>query len=155
MEGEGGGEEGADAERARASKRAKLVQEIETLKKKLNIVGQDKKRTNNKEPSTPTSRKILLIFDINKVLIHRHDTMYNPTRFTERPHVIEFLEHFADIFQLAVWTTMTPRVGKDIVSSLFPQALAERFLFVWYQSQCKVAPNLNGNLKFNDQDLPL
>lgn len=62
----------------------------------------------------------LLVLDLNGVLIRRKN--YPETGYTLRPYVREFLAHFAKIYRLAVWTSISKTHGKPIISDLFPAA---------------------------------
>lgn len=128
----------------RKLQRQKIVHEIETLKRQLKIV-----QVYHQEPDRPSNNdsaatyglekpvKPLMILDLNKVLICRQTT----TQFTVRPYAIEFITHMSSVYKLAIWTSMTSRVAKQIISELFPVAISKNFLFRWYQSKCSSVPS--------------
>lgn len=84
-------------------------------------------------------RRKLLIFDINKVLLYRQaKTSY----FKVRPFAHEFIAGMSERFTLAVWTSMTKKCAKPILSELFPRDSAP-LLFNWYQNRCNAIPGEN------------
>ena len=81
--------------------------------------------------------KLLLIFDVNKVLVHRNKGC---SMFTPRPYLIEFLKEISNHFTIAVWTSMTKGAGRKVVRELFVEN-GIPLLFMWFQSHCRIIPN--------------
>jgi hypothetical protein len=83
---------------------------------------------------TPRKRsvKMLLVFDLNHVLLHR---MPASLSFIVRPYAIEFIKNLSDHFHLAVWTS-----GKrQNVSAMFESIFCDvDTLFFWCQEKCRV-----------------
>eukprot|EP01035_Chromulina_nebulosa_P039102 gene39102-52838_t len=76
--------------------------------------------------------KKLIIFDLNHVLIFR------PKKFSEkfilRPHAKQFLHEIAQRFAVGVWSSMSKKVGRPIVESVFQDIQLEFRLF---QNHCE------------------
>ena len=79
----------------------------------------------------------LLVFDINKVLLHRQA---KTSFFKIRPYAYEFIAGMSQRYTLAVWTSMTKKSAKPILADLFPQQHIP-LLFNWYQNRCHSIPN--------------
>lgn len=79
----------------------------------------------------------LLVFDINKVLLHRQA---KSSYFKIRPHAYAFIAGMSERYTLAVWTSMTRKSAKPILAELFPQQHIP-LLFNWYQNRCNSIPN--------------
>lgn len=96
--------------------------------------------------------KKLLIFDLNKVLVHRKPLCSN--RFVVRPYVTEFLRHISTLFTLAVWTSGRRKNVRDILGLLFGASTVTSssnavrceptdpipLLFEWFQTKCIEVP---------------
>jgi len=79
----------------------------------------------------------LLVFDINKVLLHRQA---KSSFFKIRPHAYAFIAGMSQRYTLAVWTSMTKKSAKPILADLFPPQHIP-LLFNWYQNRCHSIPN--------------
>ena len=80
------------------------------------------------------AEKMLLIFDLNHVLLHRIPASLS---FIVRPYAIEFIKKISEHFYLAVWTS-----GKrKNVSAMFEAIFNEvDTLFFWCQENCRSVP---------------
>ena len=83
-------------------------------KKKPSTIKRKAERRNKFIRSVPK----LLVLDLNGVLIRRKP--YPETTYTVRPYCREFLAHFASLYRLAVWTSISRARGKEILADLFP-----------------------------------
>ena len=80
------------------------------------------------------SKSKLLIFDLNKVLIYRRTFEH----FDVRPFMYEFLNHFGEIYDIALWTSATKSTRKRICDYLFPGLEQSHFKFLWDQRHCDI-----------------
>lgn len=80
----------------------------------------------------------LLVFDINKVLLHRQA---KSTYYKVRPYAYQFIAGMSERFTIAVWTSMTKKSAKPILADLFPPNHIP-LLFNWYQNRCNPIPDI-------------
>jgi len=112
------------------------------------------------------SQPKLLVLDLNGVLIRRIERSY-----VLRPYVREFIKHFARLYRLATWTSISKANANLIVKDLFGDLVCEapkkgkaatvttgsgssctsseegakvELLFTWYQQQCVIADEDDG-----------
>lgn len=112
------------------------------------------------------SQPKLLVLDLNGVLIRRIERSY-----VLRPYAREFIKHFARLYRLSVWTSISKCNGKPIVKDLFGDIVCDppgkgkaatattgsgpsctsseeganvELLFAWYQQQCVIADEDDG-----------
>jgi hypothetical protein len=111
--------------------------------------------------------KPLIVLDLNGILCHRvrrsRDTYdplatYRPsigtvanTPILPRPHVFEFLHFLQQHFTLAVWTSAKKKTADKLINLLVPKKVADSFLFVWAQHDCKIQPQIIVGGDPNDQ----
>lgn len=124
-----------DASLARVLKRKlkKKLKKEETKKVKLESFW-----SNN--VSIYQHQKKLLIFDLNKVLIHRQKGC---TDFVPRPHVEEFLQAMSQRYVLAVWSSMKRNSAWKVLRDLFTTPKVD-LLFTWFQNRCTVIKHNGG-----------
>lgn len=77
-------------------------------------------------------RRMLLVFDMNKVLILKKAQL----RIITRPHAMQFLTKISQYFDIAIWTSASEKNGVKILRKAFPNRIRELLKFVWYQSKC-------------------
>lgn len=88
-------------------------------------------------PQVFISKKKLIIFDLNKVLLYRKPCS---SIYIARPHVVTFLECIIQWFDVAIWTSSNRQKGKKMVKTVIPENIRELLVFEWYQSQCDRIP---------------
>ena len=93
--------------------------------------------------SQTTMPKKLLIFDLNRVVMHRKELT---SHFHLRPYALPFIKGLSLKFTVALWSSMkrkTAKKMKTFFSSLNETAPNNQmFLFEWYQNKCVCVPNL-------------
>jgi TFIIF-interacting CTD phosphatase-like protein len=86
--------------------------------------------------------RTLLILDLNGTLIlasrralpRAPDFQVGPHGILRRPHVREFLRRCSEMFDVAVWTSMTEAFARGVVEDLFAGLPAPAF--VWSHDRC-------------------
>ena len=78
----------------------------------------------------------LVVLDINGVLVHR-STM---TNFNLRPYLDECLDALFDLFDVAIFTSMTKKYGSLAVNQIFTGEQQEMLKFVWYRDRTSWDP---------------
>jgi hypothetical protein len=111
-----------------------------------------------------STRKPLLILDMNNVLVYR---AFAPTQAQEkpesvpfndqatllggkfytwkRPHLDTFLDYCFNNFTVAVWSSALGRNVNDLVDFVFGEERKSKLLFVWDQSHCDAVVNDTSN----------
>jgi hypothetical protein len=107
----------------------------------MDIQKQNQKSQKHRKIKLAYRRDILLVFDLNKVLIHRKRTICRKEQqmLIMRPHAMDFLLHMSKRFALALWSSATKSSCKAICHCLFTVEEGfdkSRFLFVWDQRKC-------------------
>jgi hypothetical protein len=98
-----------------------------------------RKREEQENSSIPltdlTSKKILLIFDLNKVVLSRKP---NSLSYTIRPYAIDFIKKISIFFHIAVWTSGKRQNVTKMYTHVFG---CIEPLFFWCQDKCKIYNN--------------
>ncbi len=79
---------------------------------------------------------VLLIFDLNKVLLHRVPKSYgykSSSSYQLRPHVHEFIRNISRMFHIAVWTSGKRKNVSKMYNEIF-NGVETRFF--WCQDKC-------------------
>jgi hypothetical protein len=122
----------ADASLTRVMKR-KLKKQLKKEEKKKAKLEELQSFWNN-HVSIYQHPKKLLIFDLNKVLIHRQKGCVD---YIPRPHVQEFLQDMSERYVLAVWSSMKRNSAWKVLRDLFITPKID-LLFTWFQNRCTV-----------------
>ena len=105
-----------------------LVEKSESKRKR------HKKKEKRKQLESDRNN-VLLIFDLNKVLLHRTPTRYGcrSVSYQLRPHVHEFIQNVSRWFHVAVWTSGKRKNVSKMYREIF-DGIETRFF--WCQDKC-------------------